>query len=146
MKKINLSYDTNRQQTINKILDKDNKVVSPRAKLMAKVILLKSQNKNINEIISETGLSKRTIEYCIASFFKDNKGFYGFIHKKGNKTRKSELSKNKEILDYFKDNKPHTYKEATETIKAKYGIEKNISTVRRWLIKNNINTSKDDRT
>lgn len=137
MKKIVLSNDAK----IYKLLDENNKLASNRAKLMAKVILLKSDGKSMKFIKEKTGLSKRTIEYCIASYLMGTYSFYQFIQK-NDKTRKSELSKNNDILEYFKENNPTSYKEARETIITKFRIEKNISTVRRWLIKNGIKPSK----
>ena len=124
-------------------LSQNDKLKKPMLK--STVIIYRFRDKKtIKEIMTLTGLSERTIYNYIKDFFNDN---IQFIHK--NKYKKSSLDNfyNKEtaeneIIAYFKENQPKTYKEAVETIKRKFNIKISLSATRRYLNKHNIFTSK----
>lgn len=134
MKKIVLD-DKNKQILDNIIkLSKNNS----KARLKAKVILLKSQGKSIGYIINETKLSKRTIINYTNQYI-NSKNKLMFLHYKGN-LRCSELSQHKEIYNEFLKNPPLTYKEATQRIEDLTGIKRSQTQVRNYLNKHNIYT------
>lgn len=108
---------------------------SEKAKKKAKVILLRFDGKTIKEIMKETHLCKRTVINYINGY-KQNELWY--IHQ--NYYRKSSLKGNDDILNEFRKNQPHSYREATERIKTKFNIKISESATRRFLNKHNIYT------
>lgn len=109
-----------------------------KAKLKAKVILLRAQRKSIAYIMNETKLCKRTIiNYTNQYINSTNKMM--FFYYKGN-LNQSELSKNKELCNEFIKHPPLTYKEATQRIEHLTGIKRSQTQVRNYLNKHNIYT------
>ena len=105
-------------------------------KRKAKTILLKVQGKSINEIIKETKLSKRTIEYYF-SRYKDNPT--SFLHLI--KYKKSMLSSIRDdLIEEFKTYPPLSYKEAIERINDKWNIKISETQTRTMLNKYGIYT------
>lgn len=137
MQKYAIKLKDNELNTINNILESE--TVAQKAKVKAKVILLKSQGKDINTIMEQTKLSKRTIinytnQYINTKF----KGY--FFHFIGN-YKKSELNKFKEqIEEEFTERPPVTYKEATTRIKELTGLNRSETQVRHFLNKIKIYT------
>ena len=133
MNRIKIELDNNQAKRLEEIKNNDKKL---KARKKATVILHKSNNKSIEEIIDETNLSKRTIINYYHNYLK-----YGikFIHNKGNYV-KSSLSSVKGLFDEFDENPPQTYGEASQRIKKLYGISLSESATRRYLNKMNIYT------
>ena len=128
-------------ELIEKTLN-DSKVSELTKKKMI-VIKYKVDGKTINDIISKTGLSKRTIiNYCNA--FNSTDSYHEFFYFKNyNKQHKKSLfASNADIINEFENDVPKSYKEAKERLKAKYNVDLSISTIRRGLNKQNIYTSK----
>lgn len=104
---------------------------SSKAKLKAKVILLRTEGKNISEIILKTNLSKRTIINYVNQYIEATNKAY-FIHSKG-KINQSELSNYPELIEEFMDKPPLSYKEATERIFNITGVKRSETQVRNFL-------------
>lgn len=109
-----------------------------KAKIKAKIILMRSKNIDIATIINETGLSKRTIiNYTNAYIDSDNIKHFFFE----NNYNKSTLSKHRSlIINDFKKKPPLSYKEATVRIEKLTGIVRSVTQIRIFLNKNKIYT------
>ena len=93
--------------------------------------------------MNETNLSKGTIiKYLEAYCKRDMNGIIGNVVYKV-----SELENIKsDLINEFKETPPYSYKEASERIKKLYNITTSESATRRYLIKNNIYTSRKRKT
>lgn len=102
-----------------------------RVQLRAKVIFLKSLRNDINTIMKETGLSKRTIINYTNEYV--NSGYSRQFFFKSN-YNKSELNKYKELLvNEFKEKPPLSYSEGTFRIEKLTGIKRSQTQVRKFL-------------
>ena len=111
---------------------------SSKAKLKAKVILLRTEGKSISEIILKTKLSKRTVINYVNQYIEaSNKAF--FIHSKG-KVNQSELSSYPKLVEEFREKPPLTYKEATERVFKITGLKRSETQVINFLNRKGIYT------
>ena len=143
MKRQKINLDYNRKVLLNNITLEQTYSASPKAKIKAKVILLKSEGNSIKEIMKETKLSKRTIVSYISDYNNPNKNIGGlrFIHKKNYKI--SVLEKiHATLLEEFKLHPPISYKEASERINKLFNIIISESATRAYLNKNSIYTKR----
>ena len=99
-----------------------------------KVILMRNDNKTINDIIKETKLSKRTI-INYTNRYLDNNRFFSRVYLKN----ESELSK-QNVYKIFLNEPPLSYREAKERIYNVFHIDRSIIQVRNYLNRKNIYT------
>lgn len=138
MRKNPIELNSKERDSLEQFLKYWKDVDSNRAKAIAlkiKVILLRDDNKPIEYIMKETGLSKRTIIYYTNKYLNNNR-FFVIAEKKC----KSILEINN-VKSIFPDDKPPlSYREAKERILKKFNI--NISTIqiRNYLNRNGIYT------
>lgn len=147
MKRQKINLDYNRKVLLNNITLKQTYSASPKAKIKAKVILLKSEGNSIKEIMKETKLSKRTIISYISDYNNPDKDIGGlrFIHK--NEYKDSSLEKIKEpLLEEFKIHPPISYKEASKRIMKLFNITISESATRAYLNKHKIYTKRSKKT
>ena len=131
-----LKLSIRERELLNRICDSSSS--SPKAKLKAKVILLRAEGKSISEIILKTKLSKRTIINYVNKYIEStNKA--SFIHSKG-KINQSELSRYPELVEEFREKPPLTYKEATERVFKLVGLKRSETQVRNFLNRKGIYT------
>lgn len=113
-----------------------------RAKKIAlkiKVILLRDDDKPIDYIIKETGLSKRTIINYTKNYLDDDR----FFVRKENKCK--SILETKNVKNIFpSDAPPLSYREAKERILKEFNIDISIIQVRNYLNKNKIFTSRSN--
>lgn len=143
MTKFRIKLDRKRKEKLEFISSEKNFRHNLKKKTKAKVVLLRSNGKSIKEIMNETNLSKGTIiKYLEAYCKRDMNGIIGNVAYKV-----SELENIKsDLINEFKETPPYSYKEASERIKKLYNITKSESATRRYLIKNNIYTSRKRKT
>lgn len=143
MTKFRIKLDRKRKEKLEFISSEKNFRHNLKKKTKAKVVLLRSNGKSIKEIMNETNLSKGTIiKYLEAYCKRDMNGIIGNVVYKV-----SELENIKsDLINEFKESPPYSYKEASERIKKLYNITKSESATRRYLIKNNIYTSRKRKT
>lgn len=143
MTKFRIKLDRKRKEKLEFISSEKNFRHNLKKKTKAKVVLLRSNGKSIKEIMNETNLSKGTIiKYLEAYCKRDMNGIIGNVVYKV-----SELENIKsDLINEFKETPPYSYKEASERIKKLYNITKSESATRRYLIKNNIYTSRKKKT
>lgn len=143
MTKFRIKLDRKRKEKLEFISSEKNFRHNLKKKTKAKVVLLRSNGKSIKEIMNETNLSKGTIiKYLEAYCKRDMNGIIGNVVYKV-----SELENIKsDLINEFKETPPYSYKEASERIKKLYNITKSESATRRYLIKNNICTSRKRKT
>ncbi len=143
MTKFRIKLDRKRKEKLEFISSEKNFHHNLKKKTKAKVVLLRSNGKSIKEIMNETNLSKGTIiKYLEAYCKRDMNGIIGNVVYKV-----SELENIKsDLINEFKESPPYSYKEASERIKKLYNITKSESATRRYLIKNNIYTSRKRKT
>ncbi len=143
MTKFRIKLDRKRKEKLEFISSEKNFRHNLKKKTKAKVVLLRSNGKSIKEIMNETNLSKGTIiKYLEAYCKRDMNGIIGNVVYKV-----SELENIKsDLINEFKETPPYSYKEASERIKKLYNITKSESATRRYLIKNNIYTSRKRKT
>lgn len=131
-----LKLSIRERDLLNRICD--NSSSSSKAKLKAKVILLRAEGKNISEITSKTMLSKRTVINYVNQYIEASNKAY-FIHSKS-KVNKSELSSYPKLVEEFRERPPLTYKEATERVFKITGLKRSETQVRNFLNKKGIYT------
>ena len=143
MTKFRIKLDRKRKEKLEFISSEKNFRHNLKKKTKAKVVLLRSNGKSIKEIMNETNLSKGTIiKYLEAYCKRDMNCIIGNVVYKV-----SELENIKsDLINEFKETPPYSYKEASERIKKLYNITKSESATRRYLIKNNIYTSRKRKT
>ena len=109
----------------------------------AEVILLRSNNWSINDIIKKVGLSKRTVNNYIKDYVQHTKlssNINLFIF--SNNYKNSRLRDINKISEEFRENPPSSYKEAKIRAKNLFEIEISESTIRRYFIAKKIKTSR----
>lgn len=131
-----LKLSVKEYELLNRICKNSSK--TSKAKLKAKVILLKAKGQSISNIMSETKLSKRTIINYVNQYLAATNKAY-FIHSKG-KVNKSELSNYSNLTEEFIKRPPLTYKEATERVFAITGLRRSETQIRNYLNKKGIYT------
>lgn len=142
MKYQTIKLNFKQKNKLEYIISNNNYNVRPKAKVKAKVILLKAEGKSINEIIKETKVSKRTIINYVKEYNNYNNDIDRMLFFHKNNYKCSYLNTIKpSLLEEFKNNPPITYKEATLRIKQLYTINISESAVRRYLNKHYIYTS-----
>ena len=134
MSKLEIKLTPRDQKRLLAILNGDSKRLKPKKR--AKVILLKSDKKEINDISKETGLSRRTVINYTHMFLKKGMAFI----QSPDKYTPSTLLKKNDLFNEFDERPPISYKEATLRIKNLYGITLSESATRRYLIKIGIYT------
>lgn len=116
---------------------RDDKYGNNRKKRKAKVILSKAKKKSIKEIQKETGLSKRTIISYTNDYIKYKKFFVQQYRYK-----RSRLYNNPDIIHYFKENIPKSYREASKIISKNFNINISPNATRLFLEKHKIYTER----
>lgn len=133
-----LKLSIKERELLNRICNSSSS--SSKAKLKAKVILLRTEGKSISKIILKTKLSKRTVINYVNQYLEaPNKAL--FIHSKG-KVKQSELSGYPELIDEFKEKPPLSYREATERIFKITGLKRSETQVRNFLNRKGIYTAR----
>lgn len=111
------------------------KVILPKIK----VILMRDDNRSIDYIIKETGLSKRTIINYTNAYLKDNR-FFAVSKKKC-----QSILEIKNVKSIFTgEEPPMSYREAKDRIKEKFKIDISIIQVRHYLNRNGIFTARSN--
>lgn len=138
MSKVKINLNSKDIDLLNRILS--SKSSKSKAKLKAKVILMRHQDKSITDIMKETKLSKRTI-INYTNKYMECKSIGLYCHRVDD-YRKSELYnfKNK-IKEEFNVRPPLTYKEAVARVEIITGIRRSETQIRNFLNKNDIYTS-----
>ena len=104
-----------------------------------KVILMRDDNKSIDYIIKETGLSKRTIINYTNAYLKDNRFFV--VSKK----KCQSILEIKNVKSIFTDEEPPiSYREAKDRIKVRFKIDISVIQVRHYLNRNGIFTARSN--
>ena len=136
-------------QYLNTVIENKNELYNERTIRRAKAIKMWNYGKGkpYNEIICETGFSRRTLQYLFKNV--KQKDIFEINYKK---YPKSKLDIVKDVNDDYiynffkkKENIPSTYKEATETIKKYFYVSISESAVRRYLQKHEVFTEKSKR-
>lgn len=102
-----------------------------KAESICKVLLEYDKNdKSIDEILLQAGISRRTLFNYITKFKKD----YMFMINKKRKKRSVELEKYKDLITENLNNEPvRTYREAKERIQEITGIDRGITQTKEFL-------------
>lgn len=124
---------------LDKVIKNKNKDYNERTIRRAKAIKMWNygNGKTYNEIINETGFSRRTLQYLFKNV--NEKNIFEINYKKYPKSKLCDAKNlnGKDIIDYFeeKEDRPKTYKDATKIIRREFNVSISESAVRRYLIK-----------
>lgn len=139
MPKVKIKLDSKELSLINRIIESSSTSVTPKAKSKATVILMRHQGKDINSIIKQTKLSKRTvINYTNQYVNAKSKGM--FFHYRGERNQSELINFIDEIRNEFDRKPPLTYKQAVDRVEMVTGIRRSETQIRNFLNKNNIYT------
>lgn len=139
LSKVELKY-------LDKVIKNKNKDYNERTIRRAKAIKMWNygNGKPYNEIICETGFSRRTLQYLFKNV--NEKNIFEITYKKYPKSKLCDAKNSNDdyISEYFKEkeNRPKTYKDATKIIRREFHVSLSESAVRRYLQKNKIFTEK----
>lgn len=110
----------------------ENEKIDKKLVLKAKVILAKSENKKIETIMEETGLSKRTIISYTRQYIENK---YKFLYGRPKYVKSELYNYRKELIHEFYERPPLTYKEAAIRIEKLTGLKRSKTQVRSFLQK-----------